>query len=70
MIVVLESALEFVEDDYAWITRAVMAAADQHCDGRIVAALEAGLEAYQGKPLLNSVTGEEERLEAVFTART
>jgi 5-methyltetrahydrofolate--homocysteine methyltransferase len=29
-------------------------------------ALEAGLEAYQGKPLLNSVTGEEERLESVL----
>ncbi|MXZ80046.1 MAG: methyltetrahydrofolate cobalamin methyltransferase [Gammaproteobacteria bacterium] len=35
-------------------------------DSSIVAALEAGLEAYQGKPLLNSVTGEEERLEAVL----
>ena len=35
-------------------------------DSSIVAALEAGLEAYQGKALLNSVTGEEERLEAVL----
>ena len=35
-------------------------------DSSIVAALEAGLEAYQGKPLVNSVTGEEERLEAVL----
>ena len=35
-------------------------------DSSIVAALEAGLEVYQGKPLLNSVTGEEERLEAVL----
>jgi len=35
-------------------------------DSSIVAALEAGLEAYQGKPLLNSVTGEEERLETVL----
>ena len=35
-------------------------------DSSIVAALEAGLEAYEGKPLLNSVTGEEERLEAVL----
>ena len=33
-------------------------------DSSIVAALEAGLEAYEGKALLNSVTGEEERLEA------
>jgi 5-methyltetrahydrofolate--homocysteine methyltransferase len=35
-------------------------------DSSIVAALEAGLEAYQGKALLNSVTGEEERLESVL----
>ncbi len=35
-------------------------------DSSIVAALEAGLEAYQGKALVNSVTGEEERLESVL----
>ncbi len=35
-------------------------------DSSIVAALEAGLKAYKGKALLNSVTGEEERLEAVL----
>jgi len=35
-------------------------------DSSIVAALEAGLAAYQGKPLVNSVTGEEDRLEAVL----
>jgi 5-methyltetrahydrofolate--homocysteine methyltransferase len=35
-------------------------------DSSIIAALEAGLRAYQGKPLVNSVTGEEERLEAVL----
>jgi 5-methyltetrahydrofolate--homocysteine methyltransferase len=35
-------------------------------DSSIVAALEAGLAAYKGKPLLNSVTGEEERLEHVL----
>lgn len=35
-------------------------------DSSVVAALEAGLAAYQGKPLVNSVTGEEERLEAVL----
>ena len=35
-------------------------------DSSIVAALEAGLAAYQGKALVNSVTGEEERLESVF----
>ncbi|NBC97160.1 MAG: dihydropteroate synthase [Deinococcus-Thermus bacterium] len=35
-------------------------------DSSIVAALEAGLAVYQGRPLLNSVTGEEERLEQVL----
>ena len=35
-------------------------------DSSIVAALEAGLEIYQGKALLNSVTGEEERLDVVL----
>ena len=35
-------------------------------DSSRVDALEAGLEAYEGKPLLNSVTGEEERLERVL----
>jgi len=35
-------------------------------DSSIVAALEAGLDAYVGKPLVNSVTGEEDRLESVL----
>jgi len=35
-------------------------------DSSVVKALEAGLAAYQGKALINSVTGEEERLEAVL----
>ena len=35
-------------------------------DSSIVEALAAGLEVYQGKALVNSVTGEEERLEAVL----
>lgn len=35
-------------------------------DSSIIAALEAGLAAYQGKALLNSVTGEDERLEIVL----
>jgi len=35
-------------------------------DSSIVAALEAGLAVYKGKALLNSVTGEEERLETVL----
>ena len=35
-------------------------------DSSIVAALEAGLAVYQGKALVNSVTGEDERLESVL----
>ena len=35
-------------------------------DSSIVAALEKGLSVYQGKALVNSVTGEEERLEVVL----
>jgi 5-methyltetrahydrofolate--homocysteine methyltransferase len=35
-------------------------------DSSVVEALEAGLVAYQGKALVNSVTGEEERLERVL----
>lgn len=35
-------------------------------DSSIVDALKAGLEVYEGKALVNSVTGEEERLEAVL----
>lgn len=35
-------------------------------DSSIVEALEAGLSVYQGKPLVNSVTGEEERLESIL----
>ena len=35
-------------------------------DSSIVAALEAGLGVYQGKALVNSVTGEEDRLETVL----
>ncbi|HEX2791422.1 MAG TPA: methyltetrahydrofolate cobalamin methyltransferase [Steroidobacteraceae bacterium] len=35
-------------------------------DSSIVAALEAGLKVYKGKALVNSVTGEEERLESVL----
>jgi 5-methyltetrahydrofolate--homocysteine methyltransferase len=35
-------------------------------DSSIVAALEAGLTVYQGKPLVNSVTGEDERIESVL----
>lgn len=35
-------------------------------DSSVVAALEAGLDAYEGKPLVNSVTGEDHRLESVL----
>lgn len=35
-------------------------------DSSIVEALRRGLEVYQGKPLVNSVTGEDERLESVL----
>ena len=35
-------------------------------DSSVVEALERGIEVYQGKPLLNSVTGEEERLEVIL----
>jgi 5-methyltetrahydrofolate--homocysteine methyltransferase len=35
-------------------------------DSSVIEALEAGLEVYQGKALVNSVTGEEERMEAIF----
>ncbi|MFC1694823.1 methyltetrahydrofolate cobalamin methyltransferase [Pseudomonadota bacterium] len=35
-------------------------------DSSVLEALESGLAAYQGKALLNSVTGEEERMERVF----
>jgi 5-methyltetrahydrofolate--homocysteine methyltransferase len=35
-------------------------------DSSVVEALEAGLEAYEGRALLNSVTGEDERLERIL----
>src|SRR5256885_6403223 len=35
-------------------------------DSSIIEALEAGLSAYEGKALVNSVTGEDERLEGVL----
>lgn len=35
-------------------------------DSSVIDALKSGLEAYQGKPLVNSVTGEDERLETVL----
>ena len=35
-------------------------------DSSVIEALEAGLEAYEGKALVNSVTGEDERLDAIL----
>jgi 5-methyltetrahydrofolate--homocysteine methyltransferase len=35
-------------------------------DSSVIGALEAGLNAYEGKALVNSVTGEDERLEAIL----
>ncbi|MFN7753780.1 MAG: histone deacetylase family protein [Pseudomonadota bacterium] len=36
------AGLGWVEDDYAWVTRQLMAVADRHCAGRIVSVLEGG----------------------------
>jgi acetoin utilization deacetylase AcuC-like enzyme len=43
-------SLNFVEDDYAWITRELLALAGRHCGGKLVSALEGGynLEALGG----------------------
>src|SRR6185503_20269554 len=35
-------------------------------DSSVIEALEAGLSVYEGKPLVNSVTGEDERLEEIL----
>ena len=50
------------------VLRTVMALTDVPLciDSSVPAALEAGLEEVEGRPLLNSVTGEEERLEAIL----
>ncbi|KPQ04352.1 MAG: 5-methyltetrahydrofolate--homocysteine methyltransferase [Rhodobacteraceae bacterium HLUCCA09] len=50
------------------VLRTVMALVDVPLciDSSVPAALEAGLEEAEGRPLLNSVTGEEERLEAIL----
>ncbi len=36
------AGLRWVEDDYAWVTRELVAIADRHCQGRIVSCLEGG----------------------------
>ncbi len=36
------AGLQFTEDDYAWVTRELLAVADRHAQGRIVSSLEGG----------------------------
>ena len=36
------AGLRWVEEDYAWITRALLGVADRHCGGRAIACLEGG----------------------------
>jgi acetoin utilization deacetylase AcuC-like enzyme len=36
------AGLEFVESDYAWVTRELVAVADRHANGRVVSLLEGG----------------------------
>lgn len=36
------AGLRFVEEDYAWVTREIVALAERHCAGRIVSCLEGG----------------------------
>jgi acetoin utilization deacetylase AcuC-like enzyme len=40
------SNLRFVEDDYAWITRALLEVAARHCEGRVVSCLEGGYDLF------------------------
>lgn len=36
--------LEFASEDFAWLTRQVMALADRHCQGRLVSVMEGGYD--------------------------
>lgn len=36
--------VRLVEDDYAWVTRELLALAGRHCDGRVVSSLEGGYD--------------------------
>jgi 5-methyltetrahydrofolate--homocysteine methyltransferase len=58
-------------DEVALMTQAVTRIQDQTdlplcIDSSVIEALEAGLAAYRGKALVNSVTAEDERLEAIL----
>ena len=46
------ASLNFVEDDYAWVTRELLKIAEQYCQGRVVSVLEGG---YQLEALGRSV---------------
>lgn len=47
------AAIKLVAEDYAWLTKELMAIADQHCQGRLVSMLEGG---YHLKSLADSVS--------------
>ena len=60
-----------IADEAALLVSAITAVQEETdlplcLDSSVIQALEAGLEAYSGKALVNSVTGEDERLEAVL----
>ena len=38
------AGLQFMPEDYAWLTQQLCAFADQHCDGRVISALEGGYD--------------------------
>jgi acetoin utilization deacetylase AcuC-like enzyme len=40
------AGLRFVEDDYRWITREIVALADRQCGGRVVSCLEGGYDLF------------------------
>ncbi|HEY7620562.1 MAG TPA: dihydropteroate synthase [Solirubrobacteraceae bacterium] len=58
--------------DEAELLKDMLRAACEHVDvpicidSSVIEALEAGLSVYEGKPLVNSVTGEDERLEEIL----
>jgi acetoin utilization deacetylase AcuC-like enzyme len=40
------AGLRWVEDDFAWVTREIVALAERHCEGRIVSSLEGGYQLF------------------------